>query len=494
MSLTLTKQATKILAHDLSDLLHAELCRRDFWEFCLHIDREFYTKRPFLERVARGFQRVADGLILRLHVSMPPRAGKSRTATLFCAWLLGRCPYGSIMRNTVTARLYNKFSYDTRETMLSTAYAQIFPLIALAPDKQSVDGWSTTEARQVSYFGAGVGGSIIGFGATLIAMTDDLFKGIEEGMSETVQEKTWAWYTGTHMSRQEKNCPVIDIGTRWSKKDVIGRNLEDQYYDEVISIPALDPEGKSFCEDVKSTEEYQFIKRKTSTIIFNAEYQQEPVESTGLMWSRETINRFSLKELKARMAQKDKDGHRIHQPEAKLGYIDVADEGDDALSFPRAVIFPHPEGLRIYITDWIFTTDDIDITLPLVVANLIDDPIDYVRIEANNQGSAFFKMVRNSEGIEEESILKVTSSTNKHTRILMAQGIVKHHFFFIQDDEIEVGSDYDKALDQMFDYPKAGRKKRVDSPDSIAGLAKFITTLLAHLFEHEIEAESTSEA
>lgn len=467
----------------LLNLLQAELCRRDFWEYCLHMDRPFYTKRPFLKRVADGFQKIADGLIKRLCVSMPPRAGKSRTATLFCSWLLGRYPAGSIMRNTVTARLYNKFSYDTRETMLSPKYAEIFPTLALAPDKQSVDGWNTTEAKQVSYFGAGVGGAIIGFGATILSMTDDLFKGIQEALSEGVQEKTWAWYTGSHMSRQEKECPVIDIGTRWSKKDVIGRNLEDNYYDEVITIQALDENSQSFCEDVKTTEEYQFIKRKTAVDIWNAEYMQQPVEATGLMWNKENLKRFSLKELRARMAQKDEEGNPVTPAEATMGYIDVADEGDDALSFPTSVVFETSEGPRVYVTDWIFTTADIDTTLPLTVAEIERLVHDYVRIESNNQGSAFYKMVKNSEGIDRTSLLKVTSSTNKHTRILMAQGIVKEYFYFVCDEEIEPGSDYERAFDQLCDYPKAGRTNKVDSPDSIAGLAKFIQGKLRHLFK-----------
>jgi hypothetical protein len=64
----------------------------------------------------------------------------------------------------------------------------------------------------------------------------------------------------------------------------------------------------------------------------------------------------------------------------------------------------------------------------------------------------------------------------------MAQGIIKEYFYFINDDEIEPGSDYDKAIDQLFDYPKAGRTGKVDSPDSLAGLSKFVTTLLPHLF------------
>src|SRR5689334_6383852 len=95
------------------------LSRRKFWHFCLYYDPIFFTSRPVLKQVADGMQKVADGEILRLSVSMPPRSGKSYLGSLFCAWTLGKNPTESVMRNTCTARLYEKFSYDTRAIVRS---------------------------------------------------------------------------------------------------------------------------------------------------------------------------------------------------------------------------------------------------------------------------------------------------------------------------------------------------------------------------------------
>ena len=39
--------------------------------------------------------------------------------------------------------------------------------------------WNVEGARQVSYFGGGVGGTVIGFGASMLAMTDDLYKSLK---------------------------------------------------------------------------------------------------------------------------------------------------------------------------------------------------------------------------------------------------------------------------------------------------------------------------
>lgn len=99
---------------------------------------------------------------------------------------------------------------------------------------------------KVSYFGAGVGGTVIGFGASMLAMTDDLYKSLEDALSDTNNEKVWSWKQGTHDSRIEGNCCSIDIGTRWSATDVLGRMEEMGKYDEIIRIAALDENDRSF--------------------------------------------------------------------------------------------------------------------------------------------------------------------------------------------------------------------------------------------------------
>ena len=76
------------------------------------------------------------------------------------------------MRNACTATLYLKFSYDVRNIVKSDKFKEVFPSVQLSDDKANLQGWNTNYAKQVSYFGAGVGGTIIGFGADNIAVTD----------------------------------------------------------------------------------------------------------------------------------------------------------------------------------------------------------------------------------------------------------------------------------------------------------------------------------
>lgn len=96
-------------------------------------------------------------------------------------------------------------------------------------EKRNLAGWSLDTARQVSYFSAGVGGTVIGFGASLLVMKDDLYKSLEDSLSDTNNENVWSWKQGIHEFRIEENCCSIVIGTRWAATDVLGRTASSAH-------------------------------------------------------------------------------------------------------------------------------------------------------------------------------------------------------------------------------------------------------------------------
>jgi hypothetical protein len=290
---------------ELIRLLEAERydrCRNNFYAFCVYMDPSFFSAdKPHLKDIAEAFQSVSDGVISKLAISLPPRAGKSYITSLFCAWWIGKNPRDGVMRNSYGAELAQTFSYFIRSLMTNDKYLKVFPKIKLKKDKQSIDDWALETAKQTTYFCGGVGGPLTGKGAKLIIL-DDPIKGIEEALSETMIEKTWNWYGGVHMARREKGYINIHIATRWSKKDPIGRltDPESEFYDpefKVIKVPALDENGKSYCEAIMTTEEYIEQKRILEDFIWEAEFMQNPVESKGLLFPIEELNRFSLDEL-----------------------------------------------------------------------------------------------------------------------------------------------------------------------------------------------------
>lgn len=416
--------------------------------------------------VALAFMRVykayCNGIIRRLAVSMPPRAGKSYISSLFIAWMFGHFPQESVMRNCCSDTLYNKLSYDTRAIMRSRKFAKIFSEVKLKGDKQNVHGWNLADSRQVGYFGAGVGGTVIGFGASMLAMTDDLYKSLEDALSDTNNEKIWSWKQGTHDSRIEGNCCSIDIGTRWSATDVLGRLEEAKKYDEIIRIKALDDNDETFCDDVHSTAYYRELRDDLDDSIWSAEYQQEPIELKGLLFPKSELNHFKLSEIAGKI------------PDGCIAGCDTADKGSDDLCAPFAKVFSD----RLFITDVIFTKDPVEVTMPGVAQKIIDTGCNKIRIESNNGGRTFSITVGGLiKGKSSCEIQAKATTGNKETRILMNSGYIKSTFWFLEESEYKKGSDYDRFMKALTTYKKEGGNKNDDAPDGMTILAEFIKSV-----------------
>lgn len=462
-----TKRDILLLKAFAKQELQKRKARDDFWAFCLYHDPEFFIKRPFLALIALAFMRVyeaySNGITRRLAVSMPPRAGKSYISSLFIAWMFGHFPQESVMRNCCSDTLYNKLSYDTREIMRSRKYAELFPEAKLKGDKQNVHGWNLAQSRQVGYFGAGVGGTVIGFGASMLAMTDDLYKSLEDALSDTNNEKIWSWKQGTHDSRIEGNCCSIDIGTRWSATDVLGRLEEMEKYDEIIRIPALDENDESFCEDVHTTEYYRELRSELDDAIWSAEYQQEPYESKGLLFPKSDLMRFK----RADIAGKNPDG--------VIGAGDTADKGDDDFCAPFAKVF----GQKYFITDVLFTKDPVEVTEPRLAQMVIDTNCDQMRIESNNGGRIFAINIRKIVTAKKKScVIQARATTqNKPTRIIMKAGWIKKHCVFLDESEYAKGSDYWRFMKALTSYKREGDNAHDDAPDGMTILAEFAESL-----------------
>lgn len=438
-------------------ILQLELCRREFWEFCLFYDYDLFTSRPFLKDIADAFQEVEEGKVRSMSVSMPPRAGKSYITSLFCAWTIGRNPTKSVLRNTCTATLYLKFSYDVRNIVKSDKFKQVFPNVLLSDDKANLQGWNTNQAKQVSYFGAGVGGTIIGFGADNIAVTDDLYTGLEQALSDTQNDRIIQWKEATHDSRFESGCKRIDIGTRWSLNDVIGRQMNDGIYDKSIVIPAL-IDGKSFCESVMTTDEYLTKKSRTEPSIWEAEYMQSPVDIQGRLFNDlKTIPLTEFNTIKDRV-------------QGCIAYCDVADAGADFTAFAVMAVVDN----EFYLVDYVFNKANTDITMPLIADKLNKWNVTYCRVESNSMGAMF---ARGLQKITNSRILPVHNSVNKITRIIMQSVWIQQRITFVNNGTAEC----ELFLQNVLHFSKEGKNKNDDAPDCLAGLSIFAQSMFRQL-------------
>ena len=442
------------------ELLRQELARRSFFHFCRYYDRDFVHARPFVKDICEAFQEVEDKKIKSLSVSLPPRAGKSYITSLFCAWTLGKNPDKSVMRNACTATLFLKFSYDVRAILKDERFKRVFPDVSLSDDKANLQGWNTNKSKQVGYFGAGVGGTIIGFGASNVAITDDLYRGIEDALSDTVNDRIIQWKESTHDSRFETGCARIDIGTRWSVNDVIGRGINETIYDKSIIVPALDHQGNSFCEAVMTTDEYKQVQKRTAKEIWLAEYQQRPIDIEGRLFS--DYKRINQKEFDEFIS--------TNQVEGTLAYIDVSDTGMDYTAMAIAAIVKN----QTYIVDYVFNRDNTDLTIPQCAALLNKWNVSYCRVESNNMGAMF---ARNLQNLTKTKILQVANTTNKITRIIMQSAFISQRMQFVVKEEQQCLT----FIENMLSFSKEGKNKHDDAPDCLAGLSLFLQSMFKNL-------------
>lgn len=443
-----------------NDILKAG-ARLNFWLFCCYYDFEFfYEKRKFLYDIAELFQKVIDeykqGRALTVSVSMPPRAGKSYITSLFSAYWLATFPQLSVMRNSCTTTLYQKFSYDARNIIKDKRFKDVFPEIELQPDKQNIDGWNLTTSQQVGYFGSGVGGTIIGFGANL-AISDDLYKSMQDALSETTNNGVKMWKESAHDSRMEKNCPEIFIGTRWRKDDIIGDAMESGRIKESIVISAM-KDGKSFCEDVKSTDEYLEIKSRIGASIWEAEYQQNPKTKEGLLLPIESLTFANLQS----------------NTDVLFRYAigDPADTGGDKFNCLFIDVINYQDKIRAYVRSVIHSTDGMQATVERIGQRLRQHKSERIFYEVNGVGLAA-ALLQKSNKPDEIVIEPFTSNENKEVRVLSFYEFIQAYFIF--DENYKNDIDYSNYIADLTSYVKNGdNKHKKDAIDNTSTAAKIL--------------------
>ena len=489
------------------DDLILQKARDECWAFCRFMNEDFFSQRwEVLRPIADTFQYLiqwdrpeVDKWLLDFikerikasrfvkkftenpedcEASMSPRAGKSYTLSICCSWALGKYSTESILRVSHSQRLYNKFSRNVRYFITTDKFQRVFPGIQLSDDNTEIAGWSLNNSKQGAYFGSGVSGAIVGFGASLVAITDDLYKSYADAMSEAINDTTLEFMESAFDSRKEGSCKQFDIGTRWSIGDYIGQKIENDDYDIVIKIPALDENGNTFCESVKTTEKYNKIKdrliRNGHEHIWLAEYQQEPIEIKGLLFPKEKLLRFKMADL------------NMDNCIGKIAFIDTADEGSDFYSAPVGYIFPKDDFVEVYVAKCIFTKEPFKYTQPAQIGMINDLEIDYTFIETNKEGSLYVNNI--SAACPKYKVIGLRSHGNKETRILMQAGYIVDLFYFLEDDEQD--PQYAAFFEALTSYLKEGSKKD-DAADSTAGLSHAIRKMFKLMIDKKTKADDT---
>jgi len=245
------------------------------------------------EKMARAFERVANGEIKRLIINMPPRHTKSEFASyLLPAWFLGRFPGKKVIQTSHTAELAVGFGRKVRNLVDSEVYKRLFPKVELQSDSKAAGRWNTNYGGD--YFAIGVGGAVTGKGADILII-DDPHSEQEATIAETnpeVYDKTYEWYTSGPRQRLQPGGAIVIVMTRWSKKDLTGqvvkaaaqRHGEDW---EVIEFPAILPSGNPLWPEFWKLEELEALRQELPNSKWQAQYMQQPTSDVSAIIKRE---------------------------------------------------------------------------------------------------------------------------------------------------------------------------------------------------------------
>ncbi|MGZ0043406.1 phage terminase large subunit [Paenibacillus ottowii] len=280
----------------------------DFSYFMDHDSNGMDKPGAHLDLLDATLQRVSQGDLKRVIVTMPPRHGKSeRVSKKFPAWHVGRNPDDEIIVASYSIDLSRGFSRIARDTL--TANQDVFDQ-QLDKNNQSSESW-TIQGHRGGVTAAGVGGSITGKGAK-IAIIDDPVKNSEEANSEVMREKVWEWYRSTLYTRLTPDGRIIVVMTRWHEDDLVGRLLKEEqdainngtHKGErwtVINFPAIaeesdvlgrkpgEPLWAEFGFDEQRLEQ---IRHDVGSYVFNALYQQRPSAAGGTIFQRKHFRYF----------------------------------------------------------------------------------------------------------------------------------------------------------------------------------------------------------
>lgn len=450
-----------------------ELARREFFFYCNLKAPDFYkTDRKYLVDLCNDFQGFLESDDEVMVLNLPPRHGKSRSASLFVEWVLGKDQTAKIMTGSYNETLSTMFSKNVRNDIQEIKadqskliFSDVFPGVSIKHGDGAMNLWSL-EGGYNNYLATSPTGTATGFGASLLII-DDLIKNAEEANNELVKEKHWTWFTDTMLSRLEEGGKIIIIMTRWASDDLAGRALD--HFREAgakirhISMKALQDDGSMLCEEILSRKSYEAKIKAMGADIASANYQQEPIDLKGRLYTSFKTYSGPLPQFKE-----------------IRNYTDTADTGEDYLcSIDYGVTFAN----EAYVLEVLYTKKPMEDTEPAAANMLHRDRVNVADIESNNGGRGFARNVerilRQELGSNHTVIRWFTQSKNKQARIYSNSSWVMQHVYYPEDWKNR-WPEYYKA---MLKYQREGKNKHDDAPDATTGIAEKIGSGSTFSFE-----------
>lgn len=455
-------------------LLEAQGLRLDSYMQYIELQREpekrfWIPRRKQLEPVCRAMQKLVDGELDILSISLPPGTGKSTLEIFLHSMMIGAFPDSCSLASGHSGTLTNSI-YDGVNSILSDPdylWHDVYPAagtIITNAKEQTID--LGKKHRFSSLTCRAIGASLTGATRCEKLLTaDDLVSGIEEALSIERLDKLWTAYTNDLKSRKKLNCKELHLATRWSVHDPIGR-LQTMYADspkvQFLVMPAVDEDGESnfnYRYGVGFDKAYfEDMKNNLDDCSWRALFMNQPIEREGLLYNEDELRRYF--ELPS------------DSPDAVISVCDTKDKGADYCVMPIAYQY----GNDFYIEEIICDNNNPEIVETRLVEVLLRHKVKLSRFESNSAGGKIAEKVQ-KEVKSRGGITRITtkySTANKATRIIVDSPFVKEHFLFKDNSVIKNNKEYKRAIGMLCSYTMAGRNAHDDVPDAFSMLSDFI--------------------
>jgi predicted phage terminase large subunit-like protein len=431
-------------------------------------DKRFYEPRKsYLKRIVDGYQRVLDGEIRLLTVSVPKRCGKSQTGINFVNMLSGRFPNRSSLMEGAGDALVNSFYKGCLEYLVDGneyAYYDIFPGMKLVSTDAKMKTFNLDHnSRFPTVMCRSIDASQVGLSeATNLLYLDDCVESRMEAKNRELLDKKWETISGDVIGRAIEGTPIVVTGTRYSLYDPIGRIQEHArqagWKWEAIEMPALDPvtdesnythmrEGKPVFTTAYFREQRDLISAEA----WESEFQQQPFEAKGLLFNKDMLNYyFKLP--------------TDHDPDYVLVVCDTAEKGSDS----TALLVLYVYGEDIFVEDVVFDNSSPEHTKPQCAQMIVKHKAGRGTFESNNAGEYYARDVNelvNKMGYKGFSMHTKRTVSNKETRIEMASDNIIKHFYFKDPSTYKRSSQYADFMRELTTYTRAGKVPHDDAPD-----------------------------
>lgn len=285
-----------------------------FAKWAFHIQNGYaFQEQDFHKVMFSTCQKVVEGEIDRLIISIPPRHSKTQILSI-------ALPLYSFCHNPGSHNIITSYADDVvqessgyiRAVMTDKVFEKVFPRVRIDPNKRSLERWGTT--RSGVMHAVPTGGKMTGKGAGLLSdkysglfVVDDAIKP-KDAYSNAIREEINDRFDNTFMSRlandgmitvNGKNIPcprtpMVIIMQRVHDTDLVGYLLRggssDKYH--YLNIPGI------VTPETGSAEYYdRLIKKQNYTHAIPILYHLEREEPESALWaSRKSLT--SLKEMK----------------------------------------------------------------------------------------------------------------------------------------------------------------------------------------------------